>query len=546
MRRSGSADPLVNTRMQEPLDILLVDDDPRNLDALEVILADPGYRLIRAGNGDDALRALLRNDVAVIVLDIQMPGVSGFELARLIKSNRRFERIPILFLTAYMMDERDVVAGYGAGAADYLTKPINAAILRHKIAFFADLFAKTRALGELNERLEERVRERTAELERSQAALLTAARQKDEFLATLAHELRNPLAPLRMGLDLLLRRSTEDTQRTLSAMNRQLEHMVRLIDDLLDVARISGGKLELRKERVSVASCVQTALETCRPYLERREQAVATDIDSSLFCFADATRLTQILANLLHNASKFTSEGGQVSITARQRDGRASIRVADQGVGIAPEHLPRVFEMFTRLEGGSGGSAGGLGIGLSLSRKLAEMHDGVLAAESDGIGKGSAFTLELAVDSDEAAAVRASVPPPAPSHTRRQLRVLIVEDNSDSADVLALALEHRGYEAFVARTGPEGLFRFEQELPRVVLCDIGLPEMSGTEVCRRIRQLPLDYRPVMVALTGWGMKEDRQRTRESGFDHHLVKPVAPEALFAILDRVAADVAGALG
>lgn len=529
--------------MQEPLDILIVDDDPRNLDALEAILADPSYRLIRALNGDDALRALLRHDVAVIVLDIQMPGVSGFELAQLIRSNKRYERIPILFLTAYMMDERDVIAGYGAGAADYLTKPINAAILRHKIAFFTDLYSKTRALNELNETLETRVRERTAELERSELALRTAARQKDEFLATLAHELRNPLAPLRMGLDLLLRKGSDDNRRTLAAMNRQLDHMVRLIDDLLDVARISGGKLDLRKERISVHACVLTALDTCRPSIEQRQQAVSTELDPSLFCFADATRLTQIVGNLLHNASKFTPEGGKIQVQAVREAESAVIRVIDEGVGIAPEQLPRVFEMFTRVEGTSGSGSGGLGIGLALSRRLAEMHDGELTAESAGLGHGSVFTLKLAAESAELGARRASVPPPAPPAPRRRVSVLIVEDNSDSAEVLSQALESRGYPAAVASTGPEGLRLFEQQKPRVVLCDIGLPGMSGTEVCERVRQLPLDYRPVMVALTGWGMKEDREKTRASGFDHHLVKPVAPDALFAILDQVPETVDG---
>src|SRR5258708_28195854 len=218
--------------MPAPIDILLVDDESRNLDALEAILEDPGYRLLRAEDADRALRLLLESDIAAIVLDIKMPGVSGFELAKMIKNTKRFRETPIVFLTAYLIEDQDVIAGYGAGAVDYLTKPVNPTIFRHKIAVFAELFRKTRALAELNQTLEARVRERTAELSRSEAALRAADRQKDEFLATLAHELRNPLAPLRMGLDLLMRTASDKSSKTLTVMNRQLDHMVRLIDDL--------------------------------------------------------------------------------------------------------------------------------------------------------------------------------------------------------------------------------------------------------------------------------------------------------------------------
>jgi signal transduction histidine kinase len=520
--------------MGPPTGILLVDDEPRNLDALEVILGGPSYRLIRATSGDEALGLLLKNDVAVIVLDIQMPEISGFELAKLIQGSKRFRRIPILFLTAHLMDDRDVIAGYGAGGVDYLTKPLNPDILRQKVGVFADLFRKTRALAELNETLEQRVTERTADLERSEAALRAAGRQKDEFLATLAHELRNPLAPLRMGLDLLRRDGGGSNARTLSIMGRQLDHMVRLVDDLLDVARISTGKLGLKKEHTNLGGCIQTALEACRPFLEQRAQVVDTAIDASLYGFADPTRLTQIVSNLLHNASKFTPQGGKVEVTLALEAGRALIRVKDEGVGIAAEQLPRVFEMFTRIAGSKIPAQSGLGIGLALSKKLALLHDGELMAASDGIGKGSVFTLALAATREEASVEPPSpVPAALPVHDLG-IQVLIIEDNEDSADVLALWLRSRGYSPSVASTGAAGLALFQEIQPRVVLCDIGLPEMSGIEVCRRIRELPLDYRPVMVALTGWGMKDDRDKTRSAGFDHHLVKPVAAELLAQIL------------
>ena len=264
--------------MSDAINILLVDDESRNLDALESILDDPAYHLLRADDADKALRLLLEHDVAAIVLDIKMPGVSGIELAKLIKGTKKFRQIPIVFLTAYLVDDQDVVMGYGAGAVDYLTKPVNPQILRHKIGVFAELFRKTRALAELNEHLETRVQQRTAELERSEAALRQASEQKDRFLATLAHELRNPLAPLRTGVDILLRQAAASpvVERTLAVMNRQVDHMVRLIDDLLEVSRINRGTLEMRKERVALSAVLERAIETAAPAFARRGQTVAT------------------------------------------------------------------------------------------------------------------------------------------------------------------------------------------------------------------------------------------------------------------------------
>jgi len=523
---------------QEPIDILLVDDEARNLDALEAILATPGYRFIRALNGDAALRALLKHDIAAMVLDIRMPDMSGVDLARIIKGTKKFREIPILFLTAHLLDDQDIVAGYGAGAVDYLMKPVNPLVFRHKIAVFAELFRKTRALAELNQTLEARVQERTAELERSEAALRAADRQKDEFLATLAHELRNPLAPLRMGLALLRREVEGDSKATLTVMNRQLDHMVRLIDDLLDVARISGGKLELKKERVSVAEAIQTALETCRPFFEQRRQNVTTQIQASLFAFADPTRLAQIVSNLLHNACKFTPEEGHVEVSLTHEAGRAVIRVTDSGVGIGADQLTRVFEMFTRIEPTTRSQNSGLGIGLALSRKLAALHDGDITVASEGPGRGSVFTFSLPAEVGVAEPDRKleSLPPRAGADGT-PVNVLVIEDNEDSAEVLALVLESRGYNPSVAHTGTAGLALFQETHPRIVLCDIGLPEMDGIEVCKRVRELELDYTPVMIALTGWGMQEDLRRTKDSGFDHHLVKPVAPDDLFRLLDKL---------
>jgi signal transduction histidine kinase len=525
----------------DKVNILLVDDQPRNLDALQAILADQEYNALRAEDADRALRLLLENDdIAVIILDIQMPHVNGIELAQMIKGTKRFRQIPILFLTAHMIDDQDVITGYGAGAVDYLTKPFNPQILRHKVAVFADLFRKTRALAELNDRLEERVRERTAELERSEAALRAAARQKDEFLAVLAHELRNPLAPLRTGVDLLLHMQGQQTpavNRTLAVMNRQLDHIVRLIDDLLDVSRISRGVLELKKERTDLASVVQSSMEAFRAAFDQKKMSVSVDVSRSVYGVVDATRIAQIIGNLLHNASKYTPEGGKVWVTLAYEDGDALVRVTDNGMGIPPDQLERVFEMFTRIERKMSSAAPGAGIGLALARRLAQMHGGDLTAWSAGEGQGTTFTLTLP-------AAEASQTPDAPAaprdttrHGAEPLEILVVEDNDDVADMLASWLEELGHHVRVARTGPSGLALVLSTKPDVVLCDIGLPEMDGVEVCQRVRAQAREFRPLMVAITGWGKEEDRKRTAAAGFDHHLVKPVALDTLSRLLSSV---------
>jgi signal transduction histidine kinase len=532
--------------MVSVINILLVDDEQRNLDSLEVILDDPGYRLLRADDADKALRLLLDHEIAAIVLDIKMPGVSGFELAKMIKGTKRFRQIPIVFLTAYMVNDQDVLAGYGAGAVDYLTKPVNPQILQHKVAVFAELFRKTRALAELNATLEDRVQERTAELEKSEAALRAASQQKDAFLATLAHELRNPLAPLRTGLDLLLQlpAAMPAVTRTLAAMNRQLDHMVRLIDDLLDVSRISRGMLELKKERTDLASIVDSAIETTRPLIDRRTQSIAIEDAAPMCALLDRTRISQVIANLLHNASKYTAVGGEVRIQLAAEEGLGIIRVIDHGAGIPRDQIDRVFDMFARIERAVPNANSGLGIGLALARQLAELHGGSLSADSGGEGCGATFTLALPlIDASPAVAAMREPTNGAHAGAPTPIRIVVIEDNDDAADTLAMWLESMGHQVRVARTGHEGVNLVREARPQLVLCDLGLPGMDGIEVCRRVFALQMPSRPVMVALTGLGMETDRRRTGEVGFDRHLVKPVAPDALRAILRAVQDGPAG---
>lgn len=533
-----------------PIEILLVDDESRNLDALEAILESDGYRLLRAEGADTALKMLLEHDVAAIVLDIKMPRVTGLELAGIIKGTKRFRQVPILFLTAHLVEDSDILTGYGAGAVDYLTKPFNPQILRHKVGVFAELFQKTRALAELNEKLEQRVRERTADLEASEQALRKAARQKDEFIATLAHELRNPLVPLRTGVDLMMHMpaltmpsSTDPAaakeagvvMRTLRAMNRQLEHIVRLIDDLLDVSRISSGVFELKLERVNVASLVQNAIETLQPMLRNKNLTLSVEAPPHLDAVVDPTRLSQIIGNLLHNATKFTPPEGAIRLELDQQEGEFVIRVIDSGVGIATDQIEHIFEMFARVDNGAPSSDRGAGIGLALARRLAQMHGGNLSAASPGKGHGATFTLRV-----PCGAARADEEVPSPSSAPRRwaqmppIKILVIEDNEDVGETTAELLKGLGNTVAIARTGCEGVEQVFAQRPQLVLCDIGLPDIDGHEVCRRVRGTDLGYRPTMVALTGWGQESDRRRTRDAGFDLHLVKPVTLAMLREVL------------
>jgi signal transduction histidine kinase/DNA-binding response OmpR family regulator len=735
------------------VNILLVDDQPANLLALEAILEGLGQNLVRAQSGPEALKRLLKDEFAVILLDVQMPGMDGLETAALIRQRDKTRHTPIIFLTAHERTDAQTFRGYSLGAVDYLFKPLVPEVLRSKVAVFVELTRKTeqiklqaellrqtqereherrlveekqrwemdrlreeaarekriaevltqtmaervraeeelsRLKDELADRLADMVRlhelsarlSNTLELQATLRQVLTAVtelqgtdlgvvllydrdrgdlvpvastglseeylrqlgrvppgagaagaaitqrrpvvvedvaqdplcapyrdvaqqagyraacstplltrggdiigviatyfrqphrppenrirlvelytrqaaeaidnarlyqenreanRRKDEFLAMLAHELRNPLAPILNALHILRLSGTDadDAEKARETAERQVRHMVRLVDDLLDVSRITRGKIELRKEPVELAGVVARAVESTRPLVDSRShQLEVSAVPDGVWVEADPTRLEQVLANLLNNAAKYTEPGGRIWLTARQDDGAVEVRVKDTGIGLAPEMLPRVFEPFVQVDQSLERAQGGLGIGLTLVRSLVEMHGGTVHAHSAGLGQGSEFVVRLPVLAPSAAALPQPVAETMPAPAR-PLRVLLVEDNKDSAESLATVLRLQGHEVSLVHDGPAALEAAAAFRPEVVLLDIGLPGMDGYQVAQRLRGELGFAEATLIALTGYGQEEDRRRSLEAGFDQHIVKPVDHELLEQILRDKAA-------
>ena len=375
----------------------------------------------------------------------------------------------------------------------------------------------------------------------AEEALQDADRRKDEFLATLAHELRNPLAPISNALGLLrLAENDVATFRQVRDMvERQMKHLVRLVDDLLDVSRITRGKIELRRERLDLAAAVQSAVETSRPHFEARQHELAVLLpETPLYVDGDLTRLAQVLSNLLHNAAKYTPDSGRITLSMARESAQVVVRVSDNGLGIPPDMLPRVFEMFAQVDKHLDRAQGGLGIGLSLVRQLVQMHGGTVEVHSAGLGEGSEFAIRLPLLEEDQPVPQAGAisggqkDQAAPVRGRR---VLVVDDNRDSAESLAQLVQLLGHEVRTAFDGPSALEVAVAFVPEFVLLDIGMPGMDGYEVALHLRQIPLLRNAVLVAQTGWGQEEDRRRSQEVGFDHHLVKPVEMTALQALLE-----------
>ena len=414
--------------------------------------------------------------------------------------------------------------------------------LLESLATFAAMAYQARVSIAAQARANQDLQAEIAERQRAEEALRKADRRKSEFLAMLAHELRNPLAPIQNVVE-ILRRSGGDEQTVKPAtemMQRQVGQMTRLVDDLLDVSRISRGRIELRIESVELASIVRHAVEAVRPLCEKMDHELTVTLPPQpMYLNADPSRLAQVVGNLLNNACKFTETGGRIRLSVEREGKQALIRVQDTGIGIAAEQLPRIFEMFAQIDSSFERSRDGLGIGLTLVKSVVEMHDGTVEARSAGVGQGSEVIVRLPL-------LSAPLPPlpPEPSGIKPVAavprRVLVVDDNRDSADSLAMLLQVTGHEVHIAHDGPEAVAEAATFQPHVILLDIGLPRLNGYEAARRIREQQRHKGLTLVALTGWGQDEDRRRSEEAGFDAHMIKPVDFGALTKLLAESRAD------
>jgi signal transduction histidine kinase len=375
--------------MMAPIHVLLVDDLVENLLSLEALLQREDVVLLKARSGDEALELLLEQDVALALLDVQMPGMDGFELAEFMRGSERTRHIPIIFVTAGSADQQRRFRGYEAGAVDFIQKPIEGDILRSKAAIFFDLYRQRREIAAQRDALESATQ-----------ALREADRRKDEFLAVLGHELRNPVAALQGGVNLLKRHAGTDTAELVrERMERQIFHLARLVEDLLDISRISEGKISLRKEHVALDEILQSAIEASQPNIEAGNHAFTTDVpDEPIWLEADHTRIAQVVANLLNNAAKYTPAGGEISLAARSTDGQVEIAVTDNGIGIPQEMQGRIFQIFEQVKEHRDQAAGGLGIGLALARQITALHGGSIAVESAGQGMGSTFSVTIPLE----------------------------------------------------------------------------------------------------------------------------------------------------
>ncbi len=556
----------------DKVNILLVDDQPQRLLSYEAVLAQLGETLVKAHSGEEALRRLMEQEFAVILLDVSMPGMDGFETAQLIHQHPRFENTPIIFVTGVHVGELDRLQGYRLGAIDYVQVPLVPDILRSKVAVLVELYRKRRALaGEnaslvkvnlalqteraqefealsqtlalanaelslTNAQLEGEVAERRraeAQLQKLAEKLRQADRRKDEFLATLAHELRNPLAPIRSAVGLLQNeRASAPERQSLDVIDRQLRQLVRMVDDLLDVSRITHGRIELRRQLTELGPLLATAVETTLPHIESMRHDLSLQIpDAAIFVDGDPQRLTQVFGNLLNNASKYTLPGGRIALSAQLQGQEVVVRIADSGIGIPAERLDEVFDLFVQIDTSLERAQGGLGIGLTLVRRLIQMHGGSIHASSDGVGLGSCFEIRLPLAARGAARAQAAqeAEAPAPTATVAQAgrRVLIVDDNRDAANTLAQLLGMSGHDVravYDPELALDALIAFK---PDVAFLDVGMPKLNGLELAAMIRADTHGDHVVLVALTGWGQADDRRRSRAAGCDYHLVKPADP-------------------
>jgi signal transduction histidine kinase len=528
--------------------VLIVEDDLGVAHLVRARLERAGHAAETAGTAEEGMERVRRGGVDLLILDQRLPsGVSGLQLYERVKT-AGFD-VPAILATGFS-DEATLLQALRAGVRDFVPK--TADYLNYLVPAVERVLKEVRTERELAEsrasarealsrqrELEAEIAERKLaekEREKAQQALRDADQRKDEFLAMLAHELRNPLAPIRNALEILkLSEASPAIQRqTHEMMERQVQLMVRLVDDLLDVSRITRGKIELHKEPIELAAVVARAVETARPLIEARNHELATEVaPGSLLLKGDVVRLGQVVANLLNNAAKYMAPGGRIWLKGGREGNKVVLHLRDAGIGIAPEMLPQVFDLFTQADHPPSLSQGGLGIGLTLVRRLVEMHGGKVEAHSAGLSQGSEFVVTLPA-LPETNATTPKREKDAAGKAAPTRRVLVVDDNVDSADSMAELLRVWGHEVQAVHNGSEALAAAPGFRPEVALLDIDMPDMSGYELARQLRTRDGLSGTVFVALTGYGQDEDRRRSAEAGFRAHLVKPVDPETLRQLL------------
>jgi signal transduction histidine kinase len=499
--------------------ILLADDNADMRDYVTRLLGER-WNVESAADGTAALARAREAPPDLVLADVMMPGLDGFQLLRALRADPRTRSIPVVFLSA-RAGEESRLEGLAAGANDYLIKPFSARELLARVGTHLEL---------------SRIRQ---EADHARAQAEVANRSKDEFLAMLGHELRNPLAPIVTALHLMRLRSDDTLHKERTIIERQVNHLVRLVDDLLDVSRITRGRIELKRERIEMSEVVAKAIEMASPLLEQRQHRLDIDVrHAGLALEADAVRLAQVVANLLNNAAKYTEPHGTITVAAGREGDEIVLRVRDTGIGLSAEMLPRVFDLFVQEHQALDRAQGGLGLGLAIVRTLVDLHGGRVEAHSDGPGHGSEFTVRLPAAPGGPAAppgeVRRESETVAPPSGRQ--RILVVDDNADAAELLAESVQTMGYEAQVAHDGPTALRLAAAFLPDVALLDIGLPVMDGYELAAHLRALPGLAALRLIAVTGYDQETDRRRTTAAGFEHHLVKPVDLTMLGEVLAR----------
>jgi signal transduction histidine kinase len=557
---------------KQAVNILLVDDQPAKLLSYETILADLGENLIRASSGDEALGHLLKTDVAVVLVDVCMPGLDGFELAAMIRQHPRLQRTAIILVSGVLVEDAHRLRGYVSGAVDYVSVPIIPEILRAKVSVFAERFRKTEELERLNRDLEQRVAERTREIEASalrlrqnedylrhaleraeqaRAEAEAANRLKDQFLGVLSHELRSPLSAI-LGWAHVLNGANVDSAtlaKAVDTIRRNAQLQTRLISDILDVSSILAGKLRLKLEAVDLKSVIDTALDTLRPSAEAKRVQVAAELGGGAISLTgDPARLQQIARNVLDNAIQFAPEGGHVALRVEATKDAVKISVRDDGPGIPPEFLPYVFDRFRQADSSSTRAHRGLGLGLAIVKHLVELHGGTVEAVNRGDRSGAIFTIVLPRETKGTARVdvaEAPLSPPAagawPNAAPRLhgTRVLVVDDAADARDLFVEVLRRCGAETSFAASAAEALAIVERERPDVVLADIEMPGEDGYGLLSKIRALPAERggNVPVAALTAYATAQDRADVLAAGFAAYVAKPVLPLDLARVVARL---------